>query len=94
MTDTKEADLAAVTATCELNIAVASHPKFADNLIVVAAIANAKANHAAFIAAVKDADAARGFRRLSAYSHVRRACAASDGAQKALIAAVRAAEDE
>jgi predicted Zn-dependent protease with MMP-like domain len=45
---TKEADLAAAKARMEMNYAIASHPKFAGNPIVSAALANAKANDAAF----------------------------------------------
>ena len=92
MTDAKEADLAAIVAQCEVNFAVASHPNFANDAIVIAALASAKASLTAFVAAVKDADAARGFRRLSAFGNVRRASAACDVAQRTLIAAVRTAE--
>jgi hypothetical protein len=91
-TRTKDADLAAIKARCELNYTIASHPNFSGNPIVIAALANAKACDAAFLAAVVEADAARGFRRLSASRHVRQACAASDSAHAALRAAVESAE--
>src|ERR1700737_1212597 len=91
---TKEADLAAIKARCELNCTVASHPTFASNPIVIAALANAKASDTAFLAAVAEADAARGFRIWSTYRHVRQACAASDSAHVALRAAIESAEDE
>jgi hypothetical protein len=96
MSDTrsKEADLAALKASAELNYSVASHPMFAGNPIVIAALANAKASDAAFFAAVVEADAARGLRIWSAYRHVRRASAASDKAHAALRAAVESAEDQ
>jgi len=92
MTDsrTKKADLAAIAATCEMNYAVAS--QFSDDPIVVAAVARCKATYAAFIAAMAEADAARGFRRISTTMHVRRACAAADAAQAALRIAVENAE--
>jgi multidrug resistance efflux pump len=90
----KEADLAAIKARVELNYAVASHPMFAGNPIVVAALANAKANDAAFFAAVVEADAARGLRVWSAYRHLRQASAASDKAHATLRAAVESAEAE
>jgi hypothetical protein len=93
-TRTKEADLAAIKARCELNYTVASHPMFASNPIVIAALANAKASDAAFLAAVAEADAARGFRIWSTYRHVRQAGAASDSAHAALRAAIESAEDE
>jgi hypothetical protein len=77
---TKEADLAAIRARCELNYIIASHPKFAGNRIVLAALANAKASEAAFIAALAQADASRGIRIFGAYRHCRQACAAADHA--------------
>src|SRR6516225_150184 len=91
---TKEADLAAARARCELNYAVASHPKFAGNQMVMAALANAKASEAAFLAALAEADAARGFRRWSTYRHCRQACAATDRAHATLRSTVEIAEQE
>jgi hypothetical protein len=92
-TRTKDADLAAIRARCELNYTVAGHPKFAGNQIVMAALATAKASEAAFLAAVAEADAARGFRIWSAYRHCREACAAADSAHAALRAAIEIAEE-
>jgi hypothetical protein len=91
---TKEADLAAIKARCELNYAIAQHSKVANNPIVIAAFASAKASEAAFLAAVAEADAARGLRIWRAYRHVRQACAAAGNAQDALCAAIETAERE
>jgi hypothetical protein len=93
-TRTKDADLAAIKARCELNYTVASHPKFAGNRIVMAAIANAKASEVAFLAAVAEADAARGFRIWGAYRHCRQACAVADSAHASLRGAIESAEKE
>jgi hypothetical protein len=92
MTDarTKEADLAAIAAACELNYVIASH--FPNDPIVVAAVTHCKATYAAFVAAMAEADAARGFRRISTAGHVRRACRAADAAQAALRVAVEQVE--
>jgi len=91
---TKEADLAAIKARCELNYTIANHPKFSSNPIVKAALANAKASEAAFLAAVAEADAARGFRIWSTYRHVRETCVVADEAHAALRAVVELAEGE
>jgi hypothetical protein len=91
---TKDADLAAIKARCELNYTIASHPKFADDQIVMAALANAKASETAFLAAVAEADVARGFRIWGAYRHCRQECAAADSAHAALRAAIESAEQE
>jgi hypothetical protein len=92
MTDarTKEADLAAIASAYELNYAVAAN--FADDPIVAAAVAHCKATYAAFLAAIAEADAARGFRRISTARHVRRTSEATDAAQASLRAAVHEAE--
>jgi hypothetical protein len=92
MKGTKQADLAAIKAWFELNYALASQPKLADNPVVIAALANAKASETAFIAAVAEADAARGFRIWSTYRHVRQVSAQPDSAHAALRAVIESAE--
>jgi hypothetical protein len=78
-TRTKEADLAAVKARMEMNYAVARHPKFAGNPTVAAALANAKASDAAFLAALAEVDAERNsFRMRRTHRHFRQACEAAD----------------
>jgi hypothetical protein len=91
---TKDADLAAIKARCDLNYTIASDPKFAGNRIVMAALNNAKASEAAFLAAVAEADTARGFRIWGAYRHCRQACAAVDSAHATLRATIESAENE
>lgn len=86
------ADLAALKAGWELNYAIASHPNFASNRIVQAALANAKASDAAFLAAVAEADTARGFRIIKTYRHVRRTAALSEKAHATLRVAIERAE--
>lgn len=88
--ETREADLAAIASAYELNHAIASH--FPDDPVVTAAEAHCKATYAAFLAAVSEADAARGFRRIRAFRHVRQTCAVADAAQAALRVAVEHAE--
>ncbi len=58
---TKEADLAAVKARMKMNYAIAGYPKFVGNPIVSAALSNAKANDAAFFAALAELEAERSF---------------------------------
>jgi hypothetical protein len=87
---TKEADLAAIASAYELNYTIAAN--FADDPIVVAAVAHCKATYAACLAAMAEADAARGLRRISTFRHARRAGMAADAASASLRAAVREAE--
>ena len=92
---TKEADLAAIKARIEINYAVANHPMFAGNPIVIAALANAKANDAAFFAALAEVEADRSFfRAWSTRRHFLQACAAADKAHAALRASIEIAEAE
>ena len=84
---TKQADAAKVW--CELNYAIASHPKFADNPVVIVALANAKASEATFIAAAAEADG----RSWDPHRepHVRQVSAAIESAHAALRAAIESA---
>ena len=88
----KARDLAAIKAGWELNYTIARQPNFAGNRIVQAALANAEASDAAFLAAVAEADAAHGFRIIKTYRHVRRTAASSEKAHAALRAAIERAE--
>jgi hypothetical protein len=93
MSNSKEVDLAAVKARMELNYSIASHPKFAGDAIVAAALANAKASDAAFFTALAELEAERSFFRMwRTHRHFREACAAADKAHSALRAAVEFAE--
>jgi hypothetical protein len=97
MTDarTKAADLAAIKARWELNYAVANHPMFAGNPLVAAALANAKANDAAFLAALAEVEAERNFFRMwKTHRHFRQACAAADRGHATLREVIGNAEDE
>ena len=97
MTDarTKAADLAAIKARSELNYAVANHPMFAGNPLVAAALANAKANDAAFLAALAEVEAERNFFRMwKTHRHFRQACAAADKGHATLREVIGNAEDE
>jgi tetratricopeptide (TPR) repeat protein len=95
MSDTKAADLAAIRARWELNYSVARHPMFAGIPLVAAALANAKACDAAFLAALAEVEAERNlFRMWSTHRHFRQACAASDKAHATLREVIGIAEDE
>jgi hypothetical protein len=94
MTDarTKEADLAALAARVELNCTLAT-THFGYDPVVMAAVANFRANHNAFLAAVAEAEVARFFKRFSADKHVRQCSVATDHAFYVLKSAMEQAED-
>jgi len=70
----------------------ASDPKIANNPLVIAALANAKASDAAFYAALENMEAKRTFfHRWSAYRHFRQASLKAEKAHDALRAAVERA---
>lgn len=75
--------------------AVVSRPLIASHVLVIAAVANAKAAETAFYAAVAEADSAKGvIQTWRTYRHVRDTCAAVDKAHAQLRAAVQIAEDD
>ena len=96
MSNSKEADLAAIKAAFEFNEAlIASKPQIANHPLVVAALARSKACYAAFLAALADIEAERNFFRIGkTHRHFRHTCTAADQAHAALRYAIEMAEEE
>jgi len=89
----RDADLAAIKARYESDYTlIASDPKIANNPLVIAALANAKASDAAFYAALENMEAKRTFlHRWNTYRHFRQASLKAEKAHDALRATVEGA---
>jgi hypothetical protein len=95
MPSSKDADLAAIKARYESEYAlIANDPKIANNPVVSAALAKAKASEAAFCAALENVEATNFLRRWTAFRRFRQASIAAEKAHDKLRAAVKTAEIE
>jgi hypothetical protein len=92
MPNFKDADLAAIKARYESNYAfVTNDPKIANDPVIVAALAKARASEAAFYAALENVEAKSNFlRRWGAFQRFRQAAIAAEKAHDKLRAAVEA----
>jgi len=89
MTSSDEGDLAAIQAQRELNYSIASSHKLADDPIVAAVLANAKARDAVFFVALAELNTERSFFRMwRTHRHFEEASAAADQAHAALGLAI------
>ena len=89
----KDADLAAIKARYESNYAlITNDPKIANDPVIIAALAKAKASEAAFYAALENVEAKSNLlRRWGAFRRFRQAAIAAEKAHDKLRAAVKAA---
>lgn len=87
------ADLAAIKARYESNYAlITNDPKIANDPVIIAALAKAKASEAAFYAALENVEAKSNLlRRWGAFRRFRQAAIAAEKAHDKLRAAVKAA---
>src|SRR5271170_5394121 len=93
MPGSRDADLAAIKARYESEYALITGPKIANNPVVIAALANAKASATAFYAALENVEAKRTFlRRWSAFRRFRQAAIAAEKAHDKLRTAIKTAE--
>ena len=93
MPNFKDADLAAIKARYESNYAfVTNDPKIANDPVIVAALAKARASEAAFYSALENVEAKSNFlRRWGAFRRFRQAAIAAEKAHDRLRATVKAA---
>lgn len=89
----QDADLAAIKARYESTYAlITNDPKIANDPVIIAALAKAKASEAAFYAALGNVEAKSNLlRRWGAFRRFRRAAIAAENAHDKLRAAVKAA---
>ena len=89
----RDADLAAIKARYESNYAlITNDPKIANDPVIIAALAKAKASEAAFYAALENVEAKSNLlRRWGAFRRFRQAAIAAEKAHDKLRAAVKAA---
>ena len=89
----KDADLAAIKARYESNYAlITNDPKIANDPVIIAALAKAKASEAAFYAALENVEAKSNLlRRWGAFRRFRQAAIAAEKAHDKLRAAVKVA---
>ncbi len=93
MPSSGDVDLAAIKSRYESECALVTGPKIANNSVVIAALANAKASAAAFYAALENAEAKRTFLgRWGAFRRFRQASMAAEKAHDKLRATVETAE--
>jgi hypothetical protein len=88
-----DADLAAIKARFESNYAlVTNDPKLANDSVIIAALAKARASEAAFYAALDSVEAKSNFLwRWGAFRRFRQTAIAAEKAQDKLRAAIKAA---